>query len=70
VKINRLIEKNAKVFSEKGIVPLDALHISSANFAKADYFCTYDDRLIARAKKLNLKLKIVTPIELIGEIEK
>lgn len=70
VKLNGTIEKNARIFLEKGILPLDALHLASAEYGKADYFCTCDDKLIVRAKKLNLKLKIVTPIELIGEIEK
>jgi predicted nucleic acid-binding protein len=70
VKLNTEIEKNAKTFSEKGIMPLDALHLASAEYAKTDYFCTCDDKLIIRARRVNLKLKIVTPIELIGEIEK
>jgi predicted nucleic acid-binding protein len=70
VKLNTVIEKNAKTFSENGIMPLDALHLASAEYAKTDYFCTCDDKLIIRARRVNLKLKIVTPIELIGEIEK
>ncbi len=70
VKLNTEIEKNAKMFSEKGIMPLDALHLASAEYAKADYFCTCDDKLAARAKRITLAVKVVTPIELIGEIEK
>lgn len=70
IKVNSKIEKRAVYLITFGIMPLDALHLSLAEYSKADYFCTCDDKLISKAKKLIAKTKIVTPIELIGEIEK
>lgn len=70
VKVSTKIEKRAAQISEHGIMPLDALHLSMAESARADYFCTCDDKFISKVKKLLIKTKIVTPIELIGEIEK
>jgi predicted nucleic acid-binding protein len=70
IKVNSKIEKRAVYLITFGIMPLDALHLSLAEYSKANYFCTCDDKLISRAKKLIAKTKIVTPIELIGEIEK
>ncbi len=70
VKVNAKIEKRAVQLVAFGIMPLDALHLSMAESSNADYFCTCDDKLISKTKKLIKKTKIVTPIELIGEIEK
>jgi predicted nucleic acid-binding protein len=64
------IEKEARVFVSEGIKPLDALHLASAVVAKADYFCTCDDRFLKRAKKSNTgSTKAVSPLELIMEFE-
>jgi len=54
-----------------GIRPLDALHLASAEEAQADYFCTCDDKFLNRTKTIQpIKTKIVSPVELIEEIEK
>jgi len=51
--------------------PLDALHLSSAEEARADYFCTCDDRLLAKAKAVrDIKTLVVSPLELIKELER
>ncbi len=53
-----------------GVKPLDALHLASAEAGKADFFCTCDDQLLRRAKRLgNLQVKIVSPLDLVQEIE-
>jgi predicted nucleic acid-binding protein len=54
-----------------GIKPLNALHMALAEIGKADYFCTCDDRLLRNAKKVrDLLVKVVSPIDLVQEIEK
>ena len=54
-----------------GIKPLDALHIALAETGNADYFCTCDDRLLRNAKQVDdLMVKVVSPVELVQEIEK
>ena len=63
------IEQKAKELVTLGIKPLDSLHLASAIIAKADYFCTCDDRLLRRAKNLDtIATRIVYPTELIMEL--
>jgi predicted nucleic acid-binding protein len=64
------IEKEARIYVSEGIKPLDALHLASSVAAKADYFCTCDDRLLKRAKQSNTgSTKVVSPLEFILEFE-
>ena len=65
--MNDNIKHRASEFILLGIKPLDALHLASAE--EADYFCTCDDRFMKRAKTFNdLRTKVVTPLELIEEL--
>lgn len=69
VAVNNDIEHRANEFVNLGIKPLDALHLASAEEAKADYFCTCDDRFLRRAKTIDgLKIVVVTPLELVEEL--
>ena len=69
VKVNDSIENRARKIVKIGIKPLDALHLSSAEDAKADFFCTCDDKLLKKAKSIkNIKVKIVAPLDLVKEI--
>ncbi len=70
IQINEKIENRAKELTEMGIKPLDALHLASAEQSRADYFCTCDDKFLKKTKSIkNLKTMVVSPIELIEEIE-
>lgn len=63
------VEKRARTFQAAGIKPLDALHLASAVIAKADYFCTCDDRFPKRATAaVTDPTKVVSPLELITEV--
>jgi len=63
------IEAQADTFVKAGIKPMDALHLASASWTKADYFCTCDDKLLKRSKKLKtLDTKVVSPLQLIAEV--
>jgi predicted nucleic acid-binding protein len=71
VVLNEQIEQLAKALVVEGFRPLDALHLASALEAKADYLCTCDDRFLRKAKTLrNANVQVVSPIELIEEMEK
>ncbi len=71
IEIDDKIEIRAREFIEISIKPLDSLHLACAEKSKADYFCTCDDTFLKKAKLVtNLITKAVSPIELIGEIEK
>ena len=70
VMLNEQVEERARELERLGIKPLDALHLASAEAARADYFCTCDDKLFRRARRISdLKTRIVSPIELVKEIE-
>jgi predicted nucleic acid-binding protein len=70
VQSNDTIENRAREFHAFGLKPLDALHLASAEVVRADYFCTTDDQLLRRSKTItDLKIRVVTPIELIEELE-
>lgn len=69
VIVNDEIERRAHEFVDSGIKPLDALHLASAEEAEADYFCTCDDRFLRLAKTVGvLKMRVVTPLELVEEL--
>ena len=71
IMVNEDIENHAKQLMEKGIKPLDALHLASASHESVDYFCTSDRILLKKAKHLEgLNTFAVSPLELIEEVEK
>ncbi len=54
-----------------GIKPLDALHMALAESGNADYFCTCDDKLLQNSRRVkDLMVKVVSPVDLVQEIEK
>jgi predicted nucleic acid-binding protein len=70
VVLNQQIEQRARDLHKLGIKPLDALHLASAEEVRADYFCTCDDKFLKKAKAVrDVKIKVVSPLELIEEIE-
>ena len=70
VELNDQVEERAREFNAIGVKPLDALHLASSEAAQADYFCTCDDRFLKKAKTIKgLQTKVVSPVEVIGEIE-
>ena len=71
VELDKQVEKRARELHLRGIKPLDALHLASAEAAGADYFCTCDDELLRKARSLeDLQTKVASPLELIAEVER
>lgn len=69
VRLSPAVELTAQGLTASGLKPLDALHLAFAVDARADYFCTCDDRLLRRARALHSgPPKLVDPLELIAEI--
>ena len=61
---------NAEQYTATGLKPLDALHLATAVEAGADYFCSCDDRLLKKAKRLETgPVEVVSPLELIDALE-
>ena len=71
VHVSAKVERRSKQFHKFGLQPVDAVHLASAEEAKADYLCTCDDDLLKKTKKIQgLKTKVVSPLELVEEISK
>lgn len=69
IELNDEIEAQAESFVNTGVEPLDALHLASASWAKADYFCTCDDKLLKKRNNLNsLATEVVSPLQLVAEV--
>ena len=69
VFVSESVIYRAKQLESLGFNGMDSLHISSAEHANVDFFCSCDDRLLRRARALNDGLmKIVSPFELVEEI--
>jgi predicted nucleic acid-binding protein len=70
VELTAEVEALARRLSASGLKPLDALHLASASTAKADYFCTCDDKFFRKAKTLGeLGTTVVSPTELVMELD-
>ena len=69
VRTDEQVEARARTLFSGGIQALDALHVASAEATRADFFCTCDDRLLRRAKRIVAPpTKAVSPLELIAEV--
>lgn len=71
INVTASVKERAFRFLDYSIKPLDALHLALAEASKVDYFCTCDDQLTRRAKRISdLRVKVISPLDLIQEIEK
>jgi len=70
LRISDAVEKRAEELTRHGFKALDALHLALAEAGQVDYFCTTDDRILKRARRLaTLRVKVVSPLELAEEFE-
>ena len=62
IALTSAIEQRAAELQKWDIAPLDALHLASAESARADYFLTTDDDLLRKANRQSgLKVKVENP---------
>ncbi len=52
VQVDNDVQTRAKELTAKGVMALDALHLAAAETGLADCFCTCDDKLLKKAKRL------------------
>ncbi|MBN1661625.1 MAG: PIN domain-containing protein [Anaerolineae bacterium] len=70
VELDAQVERRARELNAESIKPLDALHLASAEAAGAN-FCTCDDRLLKKAQRIEgLQTRVLSPLEVVEEIEK
>jgi predicted nucleic acid-binding protein len=71
VESNTKIYHKAKDFQNKAkLSSKDAIHLACAHNIKSEFFLTCDEELIERAKRLNLNMKVMNPVEYIRKVEK
>jgi predicted nucleic acid-binding protein len=71
VQVNHVITQRAQELTSHGFKGVDALHLAVAEMEKVDYFCSCDDRLLNRARNLQmLQIEVVSPLELAEEMIK
>ena len=70
IELTMEIEALAGKLGASGLKPLDVLHLAFASASEVDYFCTCDDKFLRKAKSLEgLKIKVVSPTELVMEVD-
>ena len=62
------LDKRVEELEKYNIHYMDAYHIAYAESKEVDYFITVDKQLINASKKVNLKIKVINPIEFIMEV--
>lgn len=69
IELNDEIEAQADKLVKTGVKPLDALHLASASWAKVDYFCTCDDKLLKKRNTLkSIATEVVSLLQLVTEV--
>lgn len=64
------VEQRAATMVKRGVKPMDAVHIALAESVNVDYFCSCDDRLLRKLKRMkDFQIKPMSPLELIEELE-
>lgn len=70
VKVDAAIEDRARDFERRSIRSMDALHLACAEAANVDYFCTCDDNLLRKAKRIAFtRMCVMSPQELAEVLE-
>jgi predicted nucleic acid-binding protein len=70
IAFDNQIRDRAEEITNQGVMPLDALHLASAERAEANYFCTCDDKLLKKAPPICApQMRVVSPIQLLEEFE-
>jgi hypothetical protein len=64
--LNSAIKERGLELEKQGIRPLDALHLTCAEYGRVEYFLTCDDKIIKHYK--GKKVKAVNPVEFILKI--
>ncbi len=71
LEINDEAEILAGLLESRGVPSMDAVHLALASIAKADYFCTRDDKLLRKSQGLsNLTCKVMPVLGLVLEVTK
>ena len=68
IQFSNKIIKRAQELRKYNIKSMDSLHIAYAESSNIDYFITTDRLLINASSRVNLKVKVINPINFIMEV--
>jgi predicted nucleic acid-binding protein len=69
IPLNEPIERIALLFADHGVKSLDAMHVASAGWAKVNFFCTCDDKLLKRRELFKSHgIEVLSPLHLVQEV--
>jgi predicted nucleic acid-binding protein len=67
LKPTAAIRNRAEELNSLGLKPLDAAHVAFAEAAGCSVFLTCDDRLLRAARRLNVSVRVLNPVEYVEE---
>lgn len=71
LEVTGAVESLALSFEQQGVQAMDAIHLACASMAKADFFCTCDDKLLRKAQTLSgLECNTISLLGLVPEVSK
>ncbi len=71
LEITEVSEAQAEFYENRGIFPMDAVHLALASTAKADYFTTCDDNFLRKAHALpTIDCRVISVLNLVQEVIK
>ena len=70
VRVDKGLESRARAVEGMGFGAFDALHLASAERARAHVFLTTDDKLLRRASRLHgqLRVRVANPLAWLNEV--
>ena len=68
IKLTEQAERRAGFFQQKGIGAFDAVHLALAESSQVDVFLTTDDRLLRKAKKTGINIRVANPVSWLMEV--
>ena len=67
VAITKSVAERSQELVNAGFHALDSIHLACAEAAVCDLFLTCDDRLLRRAGRVQLKVKVLNPLKYVEE---
>jgi hypothetical protein len=68
INLNKDLQERAREFAKSGLAALDAAHLAAADIGGADIVLTCDDRMLRRAARLRLSLRVMNPVAYLKEV--
>ncbi len=68
IAFSNTIRQRAVELKQFNIKDMDALHLAYAESEKLDYFISTDRQLINASKKVDIKIKVINPLDFVMEV--